>query len=343
MKKLLIVVLLLAMVGGWWAWDKYDSIYGANVSLDGGEEVELFIYEEDSYEQVESKILAMDILDDADSFIWVADKKSYPDLVKTGRYVIKDGMSNNNLVDMLRAGNQTPIKISFNNVRNLPQLAGKLAQKLEPDSLEFLSTLTDAEIIKSYGFSQETFISMFIPNTYELYWTSTPEAFVKRMANEFKTFWNDTRMAKARALGLSQSEIMTIASIVQAEQSIRPQEWPTIAGLYLNRVRKGMKLESDPTVIFAVGDFGIRRVLNKHLKVDSPYNTYKNPGLPPGPIRMPDVGAIDAVLNSEDHDYIFMCAKADLSGYHHFSETLREHNRYAREYRRTMNTNRIYN
>ncbi|NND94258.1 MAG: endolytic transglycosylase MltG [Flavobacteriales bacterium] len=341
MKKVSILFIILALIGAWWAWDKYDSIRGKNVSIDSGE-IEFFIYHEDTYEGVEAKLIQLGIIDNIDSFIWVAEKKSYPDLVKPGRYILKDGMSNNDLVDLLRAGKQIPLNVSFNNVRNLPQLAGRLSQKLEADSIDFLSVLTSDELIEKYGFERETFISMFIPNTYEMYWTITPEAFVKRMASEFKKFWNDSRIAKAKALGLSQSEIVTIASIVQAEQSLRPEEWPTIAGLYLNRVKRGMKLESDPTVIFAVGDFGIRRVLNKHLKVDSPYNTYKVKGLPPGPIRMPDVAAVDAVLSAEDHDYIFMCAKADLSGYHHFSETLRQHNRYAREYRRTMNNSRIY-
>ncbi|NNC82469.1 MAG: endolytic transglycosylase MltG [Flavobacteriales bacterium] len=340
MKKILLVILVLGLIGAYYAYDKYEDIYGKNVTVE--EDTSIYIHPEDDYTAVERKLIEQGILDDVDSFIWVAERKSYPQLVKAGHYVIRDGMSNNDLVDMLRAGNQVPVRVSFNNVRNLPQLAGRLSEVLEPDSMEFLRFLTDEGLISAYGFRQETFISMFIPNTYEVYWTETPDGFIKRMASEFKAFWNEDRMRKADALGLTQSEVVTLASIVQAEQSIRPQEWPTIAGLYLNRIRRDMKLESDPTLIYAVGDFSIRRVLNKHKRVDSPYNTYKHKGLPPGPIRMPDIGAVDAVLNSEDHAYIFMCAKADLSGYHHFSETLREHNRYAREYRRTMNANQIY-
>ena len=341
MKKALIIILILGLIGAYFAWDKYGDIYGTNINID--DPISLYIYEDDSYEDVEQKLIELDILKDIDSFIWVAKQKSYPDLVKPGFYYIENYMSNNDLVDMLRAGNQVPVKVSFNNVRNLQQLAGKLGSRLEPDSLEFLQVLTDESVIESYGFKKETFISMFVPNTYEVYWTTSPESFVKRMASEFKTFWSEARLAQARRLDLSQSQVVTLASIVQAEQSLRPQEWPTIAGLYLNRVNKGMKLESDPTLIYASGDFTIRRVLNKHKRIDSPYNTYKNTGLPPGPIRMPDIGAVDAVLNAEKHDYIFMCAKADLSGYHHFSETLREHNRYAREYRRTMNRSGIFN
>jgi len=341
MKKWILIILILAIAGAWWAWSKYGQIYGSNVNSSEGE-VEVFIYESDNYEQVEAKLLALDLIKNADSFIWVAEKKNYPSLVKSGRYVVEDGMSNNDLVDMLRSGGQTPLVVSFNNVRNLPQLAGKLSQKLEADSMQFLKALTNPETISKYGFKKETFISMFIPNSYELYWTTTPEAFIKRMATEFKGFWSDSRMAKVRALGLTQSEVVTLASIVQAEQSLRPEEWKTIAGLYLNRVKRGIKLQSDPTVIYAVGDFSIRRVLNKHLKMDSPYNTYKREGLPPGPIRMPDIGAVDAVLNAEKHDYIFMCAKADLSGFHHFSKTNREHSRYARQYRRAMDSNKIF-
>lgn len=341
MRKWVLVFLVVLGIGTWWASDKYSQIYGENVEI-SSEEVELLIHRGDSYEQVEGKLLSLNVLRDADSFIWVAEKKNYPALVKPGRYLIKQDMSNNDLVDMLRSGAQAPIMMSFNNVRNLPQLAGKLAQKLEPDSMAFLRALSNPETISKYGFKKETFISMFIPNSYELYWTTEPDAFIDRMAQEFKSFWTEGRRAKMRQLGLTQSEVVTLASIVQAEQSLRPEEWKTIAGLYLNRVRRGIKLQSDPTVIYAVGDFTIRRVLNKHLKVDSPYNTYKQEGLPPGPIRMPDIGAVDAVLNAEKHDYIFMCAKADLSGFHHFSKTNREHSRYARQYRRAMDSNKIY-
>lgn len=342
MRKLLwISILLILAYAGYWAWSRYQAIYASNVEVQ--ETKEFFIYTGSEFEKVRTDLERSHALMDLDAFLWVAEKKGYPDLIKPGRYLLEDGMSNNDLVDMLRSGNQAPVKLSFNNVRNLAQLAGKVGAKLEGDSLSFLKTFTDPETISYYGFIQENFIAMFIPNTYEFYWTTSEEDFVKRMASEFKRFWTDDRMAKARALNLTQSEVVTLASIVQAEQSMRPEEWPIIAGLYLNRLEQGIPLQSDPTVIFATGNFGIRRVLNRHLKQDSPYNTYKNKGLPPGPIRMPDRGAIEAVLSPEEHEYIFMCATPDGSGVHKFSKTLKEHNRYAKEYQRAMNARGIFN
>jgi UPF0755 protein len=340
-KLLWIIILLILSYAAYWAWTRYQAIYASNVEVK--EPTEFLIYTGSDFQKVKTDLERSGALKDLDAFLWVADKKSYPDLVKPGRYILKAGMSNNDLVNMLRAGNQTPVKLSFNNVRNLAQLAGKVGAKLEGDSLSFLKTFTDPDVYGHYGFSQENFIAMFIPNTYEFYWTTTEDDFVKRMASEFKRFWTDDRMAKARALNLTQSEVVTLASIVQAEQSMRPEEWPIIAGLYLNRLKQGIPLQSDPTVIFATGDFSIRRVLNRHLKQESPYNTYKNTGLPPGPIRMPDRGAIEAVLSPDVHDYIFMCATPDGTGVHKFSKTLKEHNRYAREYQRAMNNRGIFN
>ena len=341
MKKILIILLIIGVAVGLYAYYKLGSVYESNVDTQG-KEVEFFIYTGSTYEQVEGGLFELGILEDEESFKWVAEKKKYPGRIRKGRYIIEDGMSNNDLVDMLRAGNQVPVKVSFNNVRNLSQLAGKLSQRLAPDSTEFLVHLTDRATIEKYGFEPETFISMFIPNTYELYWTTSAEDFVERMAKEFKAFWTDDRLAKARLLGLTQSEVVTLASIVQAEQSANPAEWRTIAGLYLNRIKRDIPLQSDPTVIFAVGDFGIKRVLNKHLKFKNPYNTYVNTGLPPGPIRMPDIGCVDAVLNPEKHDYIFMCADASLIGKHHFSKTNREHERHARAYRQEMDRQKVF-
>lgn len=341
MKKILIIGVVAAIAAGIFIYSKVGLVYESNVEAKG-KEVEFFIYPGSTYEQVEEGLFDLGVLIDEPSFQWVAEKKKYPGRIRSGRYIIKDGMSNNDLVDMLRAGNQTPIKLSFNNVRNLPQLAGKLSERLAPDSVEFLVHLTDRATIQKYGFKPETFISMFIPNTYEFYWTTSAEDFVERMANEFKAFWTDDRLAKARLQGLTQSEVHTLASIVQAEQSANPAEWRTIAGLYLNRVKRGIPLQSDPTVIYAVGDFGIKRVLNKHLKKKSPYNTYLHVGLPPGPIRMPDIGCVDAVLNPEKHDYLFMCADASLIGKHHFSKTNREHERHARAYRREMDRKKVF-
>lgn len=341
MKKVLlavlVIVVLLVLVGG----GKYQQVYGSNVSI-VGDDVEIIILPQDGFQEVLSRLSTLGVLDDAESFKWVAGLKKYDQRIKPGRYRLQNGMSNNELVNMLRIGDQRPVRVSFNNMRTIEQLAGRLAQQMAPDSLEFLNTLLDPEVMNKYGFNRDNFITMFIPDTYELYWTDSPNTFVARMADNFKRFWTPDRIAKAKAIGLSQSEVATIASIVQAEQSEHPEEWKTIAGLYLNRIRRNIPLQSDPTVIYGVGDFTIKRVLNRHLKHDSPYNTYIYSGVPPGPIRMPDQGVIDAVLNAERHSYIFMCAKADFSGFHNFSKTNAEHSRYANQYRAAMNKNKVY-
>jgi len=336
LKKIrLIGTVALLGIAVYWGWSKYQAVYASNVEVNA--DTEFFVHTGSDFEKVAKDLERAKVLKDLDSFHWVANRKKYNELIKPGRYILKDGMSNNELVDMLRSGAQTPVQVSFNNVRNLAQLAGKVAKKLEGDSLSFLKTFTNDSIISYYGFKQENFIALFVPNTYQFYWNTTEQAFIKRMADEFKKFWTKDRLSKAEKKGLTQTEVVTLASIVQAEQSEHAEEWPTIAGLYLNRLEQKIPLQSDPTVIFAVGDFRIRRVLKEHLKKNSPYNTYKIPGLPPGPIRMPDRGAIDAVLNPQQHEFIFMCAKADGSGLHHFSKTLRAHNNYARDYQREMN------
>ena len=341
LKKILIVFALIVIIGLALGSKAYQYVYGSNVK-DIDQPIELLILPGEAYSDVLKKLEGLNILEDMASFEYVADLKSYPELVKSGRYVVESRMSNNQLINMLRIGEQTPVKLSFNNVRTIPELAGKVSRKLAGDSLLFHKVLTNDSIMRHYGFSRRTYISMFIPNTYEFYWNTSPEKFIERMAGEFKKFWTDARLAKARALGLTQSEVVTLASIVQAEQTVKFEEHKTIAGLYINRIRKGIALQSDPTVKFAVGDFGLKRVLNVHLKSDSPYNTYKHPGLPPGPICMPDIRAVDAVLNYEKHSYIFMCAKADFSGFHHFTANHREHSRYAKAYRKALDDNKIY-
>lgn len=272
------------------------------------------------------------------------EKKNYAGAnVEPGMYLLREGMSLNAVVNHLRGGlGEENVNITFNTARSMAELAGKAARNIEADSAAVAALLTDPETARKYGFSNETFLSMFLPDTYYSEWDTDAEEFVQRMAREYKQFWNEERMEKARKLGLSQSEVSTLASIVQAEQQLRPEERPVIAGLYLNRLRRGMKLQSDPTVVFAVGDFNINRVLNVHLGYNSPYNTYKFAGLPPGPINVPQKSSIDAVLNPDENDYIFMCAKADFSGYHAFATNLAEHNRNAAAYRRALNERKIY-
>lgn len=273
---------------------------------------------------------------DKERFDNVAVAFSLPDMVRPGRYIMRPGMSYVDVVKMFRNGLQTPVKLTFNNIRTMPQLAGRLAQQIESDSLELLSYLTSEDVAEKYGFDSANFIGMFIPNTYEVWWTVSPDALLDRMKKEYDRFWNEERMSKLEATGLTREQAITLASIVYEETKMS-DEMPIVAGVYMNRLEKGMPLQADPTVKFAVGDFSIKRVLNRHLDVESPYNTYKNTGLPPGPICMPSVRAVDAVLDYDKHNYLYFCAKPDFSGYHSFAVTLAQHNKNARAYYDALN------
>lgn len=259
---------------------------------------------------------------------------------KPGHYVVKPGMSVIEVARMLKLGLQTPVRVTINNVRTPAQLAGKLARQIEADSAAFVAVLTDPATARKAGFDSVTLFSMFIPDTYELYWTVTPEQFVERMRREYDRFWTPERDAKLRRSGLSRLEAMTLASIVY-EETRKSDEMPRIAGVYINRLREGWPLQADPTVKYALQEFGLRRILHKHLKYPSPYNTYINKGLPPSPICMPGRNAIDAVLDFERHDYMFFCARPTFDGYHNFARTLREHNANARAYSAELNRRKI--
>lgn len=261
--------------------------------------------------------------------------------VRAGRYSLKKGMSYIEVVRMFKHGLQTPVRLTFNNIRTLPQLAGRLAQQIEADSVTLTAILTADSTATQSGFTPETFAAIFIPDTYEVYWNIAPGALIGRMKKEYTKFWNSSRTEKLAVTGLSREQAITLASIVY-EESKMSDEMPVVAGVYLNRMRIGMPLQADPTVKFAVGDFTLRRILNRHLTIDSPYNTYINTGLPPGPICMPSVRAIDAVLNFKGHNYLYFCAKPDFSGYHNFASTLGEHNRNAAAYAAALNRKKIF-
>lgn len=266
----------------------------------------------------------------------------YQDSFKPGRYKLTRGMTAVEAVKHLRAGKREPVKFSFHYVRTPEALAGKVSAKLEADSARLVALLNDSAFTrKEFGLSPAEAPVIFIPNTYEIHWNTSAEEFCGRMKKEYDKFWNENRRKKAADLGLTPVQVSILASLVQAEQSRIADEWPVIAGLYLNRLKKGMLLQSDPTVVFAHGDFTIRRVLLRHLEIDSPYNTYKYPGLPPGPINMPEPAVIDAVLNASKHDYLYMCAKDDLSGRHNFAETSEQHMRNAAAYQRALNRSGI--
>jgi len=341
MKKILLGLFIIGIIGAFFAYKTYGEIYKPNVQLKLKSEV---ITVQDGMDWEAVKNLLEPYLRNPDALETVKFLKDYSGNVKAGKYLLEHDMSSNDLINILRSGGQVPIKLVINSCRNFNELSGILGSQMQVDSIAFLKALNDESIRKHYGFNKNTYYSLFLPNTYDIYWTKTPEEFIERMAAEFKKFWNEDRKAKAKKLKLSQSEIVTIASITQEEQLGHPEEWKTIAGLYLNRVRKGMALESDPTIKFAINDFTVKRVLNKHKESTkkNPYNTYHHAGIPPGPIRMPDIRAVDAVLNAEKHNYIFMCAKKDFSGYHHFSTTLKEHNLHARAYQSELNKRRIF-
>ena len=266
----------------------------------------------------------------------VADYRKYPENMKSGRYAIDPDMNNQALLNRLRLGQQTPVRITFNNIRLTGELTSRLADQLMMNEAQLLSYLEDEKRCKSLGFDTTTIKTMFIPNTYEVYWNISAEKLMERMKREYDVFWNESRLNKAKELRLSPVEVSILASIVE-EETAAPDEYPIVAGLYINRLYKGMLLQADPTVKYAVGDFSLRRILYSHTEVDSPYNTYLYGGLPPGPIRIPSIKGIDAVLNYAKHNYLYMCAKEDFSGRHNFAVTLSEHNRNAEKYRAELN------
>jgi UPF0755 protein len=318
----------------------YSYVYQPNIKLNDKTEQFIYIPTTSKFSDVVRILSDEGLLIDKNSFEWVAERKNFKFNVKAGRYFINREMNNNDLINMLRSGNQVPLKIRFHNLRTKDQLAGKIASQLETDSILIINLITDSVFLDTNGFSKENISSIFIPNTYEFYWNTSAKQFVDRMLKEYKVFWNKERIEKAKEKGLTKKEITTVASIVEME-SYKKDERPVIARLYLNRLKKRMKLQSDPTIIFAIGNFSIRRVLTKDLKIDSPYNTYLYKGLPPGPICIPSINSIDAVLNASKNDYLFMCAKEDFSGYHNFAKTSREHSRNAKKYRRALNKRKI--
>lgn len=318
----------------------YNKIYGVNIKLTS-DDIELFIPSSPTYEEVISLIEYSDALIDLSSFVWVLERKGAQHNFKGGRYILKAGMNNNTIINLLVGGYQTPVKVVFNNIRTLADLSSALEKRLEPDSVAFITFFTNDSLLEKFGYSQETVLAYILPNTYEMWWTTKPEDFLRRMEKEYKTFWNNNRLEKANQIGLTPFEVAILASIVD-EETTKGEERSRVAGLYINRINKKMRLEADPTIKFVLNDFNVRRILNKDLLIDSPYNTYIYAGLPPGPIRMPSTQAIDAVLNYEKHDYIFMCAKEDFSGYHNFAKTLRQHNQNAEKYRRALHNLKIY-
>ncbi len=320
----------------------YKTLFLPAVDIHSSTDKILFIKTGSEYAQVISELNKLQILSDAKGFEWLAKKKNYAANIHPGRYRIEKNMTNNQLLNMLRSGTQEPMMVTFNNIRSLADLAGVIDRQLEPDSLEFLAALRDTAIISRYGFTSESFPAMFIPDSYEFYWNTTPKKFIEKMSAGYISFWSKGRYAKAVEMGFTPIEISTLASVVDQE-TLSDSENPRIAGVFVNRIKAKIPLQSDPTIIFALRDFTMRRVLTKHKSIESPYNTYLHRGLPPGPISIPSVSAIDGVLNYEKHSYLYFCAKDDFSGYHNFAKTLAQHNENARSYQKALNRRKIYN
>ncbi len=337
LKILLALVIVAFVVGGIIAFKYYKGFFTPNVT---DNEEYLYIYSHWDFEDVVSNLGELHIVEDTATFRWAANKMEYPQRVKAGKYRLEPGMNNRTLINKLGGGFQELVKLRFENMRLKENLAAHLAGQLEPDSIAFINLLNDDSLAATHGFDTENFFSMFIPNTYEFYWNTSATRFVERMQQEYEKFWHDERREKAANLNMTPQEVSVLASIVKGE-ALHVDEMPAIAGLYINRLRKGMLLQADPTVIFANNDFTIRRVLYRHLRTDSPYNTYLYRGLPPGPIMMPSIASIDAVLNYQQHQYIYMCAKDDFSGYHNFAVTQAEHNINARKFQQALNERNI--
>ncbi|NCD71899.1 endolytic transglycosylase MltG [Mucilaginibacter agri] len=331
----LVVIIILALAGtGVFYYLRY---FGPNVT---DKQEYLYIHTGATYKDVYDSIRTKEIVKDTTTFNWAAQNMNYTTRVKPGRYHLHSGMSNRRLINMLASGTQEPVTVSFHNLRLKTQFAGFIAKKIEPDSLSILRLLDSTEYVQKFGFTTEDVYTMFLPNSYQMYWNTSPEKFFNRMYANYEKFWTPARKQQAAAINLTPVQVSILASIVDAE-ALHDDEMPRIAGLYLNRLNKGMKLQADPTVIFATGDFTIKRVLNKYLVNPSPYNTYVHTGLPPGPVMMPSVAAVKAVLNHEKHNYLYMCAKEDFSGYHNYATNEADHRANARRFQQALDARNI--
>ncbi len=326
------LLIVIALVIGY---RLFQTVMKPSVRTPEGKSFSLYVPTGASYDQVLDSLKRHDLIGDLHGFEWLAQKKSYPEHIHPGHYLLKNGMSNNQLINMLTGGLQTPVKVTFNNMRDVKMLAGRISQQIEADSLSIVSLLTNPDSLNTMGFNTKTIPALFLPTTYEFYWNTSAKKFVDKMHQEYDKFWNAERLDKAKAVGLTPIQVSTLASIVDKETN-KTDEMARIAGVYLNRLRNGWLLQADPTLVFAVGDFELKRVLNIHKEVESPYNTYKYAGLPPGPICIPSLASINAVLNPEKHNYYYFCAKEDFSGYHNFAKTLSEHTRNAERYQRAL-------
>lgn len=303
----------------------------------------VYIDNDDNIDSVTVKLEKISTPHAISAFKMLAGYSKYAENIRTGRYAIEPGEGAAVTFRRLKNGLQTPVNLTIPSVRTVERLSAQLSEKLMIDSATICKALKDEKTCKELGFDTTTVICMFIPNTYDIYWNTSAENLLKRMKKEYSRFWDEERMARAANIGMSPTEIMTLASIVD-EETANAQEKPMVAGMYCNRLKlrnseypDGMPLQADPTIKFAWKRFDLRRIYNKLLNIDSPYNTYRRTGLPPGPIRIPSIAGIEAVLNHTKHDYLYMCAKEDFSGTHNFARTYEEHMANARRYTQALN------
>lgn len=338
-KILALVAVLIALGMGFIVWQIYSLAFVDNTAFNN-DEAHVYIPSNATLEDVVSEVEPL--LKDVNSFITVAYQKKYAENIKPGHFIIDKGMTNNDIITSLRSRN-IPVRVKFNNQERLQDLARAISNQIEADSTSLMQAMLDPDFLEEVGLTEDTAINLYIPNTYEFYWNSSAETFRNRMKTEYERFWSEERTAKAEKLGLTREQVMSLASIVQKETAMA-DERPRVAGVYLNRLKIGMLLQADPTVIYALkrasGDYNqvIKRVLYADLEIDSPYNTYKYEGIPPGPITMPDISSIDAVLNPEKHDYYYFVADVDNFGYHKFAKTLSQHNVNKAAYVRWVNS-----
>ncbi len=331
----LVVILIIAL--GLTGLNYYLKYFGPNVT---DKQEYLYIHTGEGFNAVFDTIKEKGIVKDSTTFYWAAQNMNYVNRVKPGRYRLHEGMSNRKLINMLLSGAQEPVTVAFHNLRLKEQFVGFISKKIEADSLSIIRLLDSAGYVRQFGFTTDNVYTMFLPNSYQMYWNTSPDKFFRKMYANYEKFWTEDRKQKATAINLTPVEVSILASIVDAE-ALHDEEMPTIAGLYLNRLKKGMKLEADPTVIFAENDFTIKRVLSRYLSINSPYNTYLHTGLPPGPIMMPSVAAVNDVLNYKPSDYIYMCAKEDFSGNHNFATNMADHLINAHKFQQALNERNI--
>lgn len=337
MKKLLLALLTIVLIGSISVWWLYTTAFAPNTPTTHADPF-IHIHEGTTIDELISSLTHQGLVLDSSSLALTARLMKYGERdIRIGKYAIPLGANNRTLINRLKSAAQSPIKLTINNVRQVSDLAGQVSQYLSADSLSLIDAMLDSVTLSAMEVDHTTALTMYIPNTYELYWTTSPTDFVQRMKKEHDRWWSAAdRRTKAAAKGLSTAEVYTLASIVDKESNLNSEK-PTIAGVYLNRLERGIALQADPTVVFASKQYDLRRVLTRHLQIDSPYNTYKYPGLPPGPIYMASIAGLEAVLNAEDHNYIYFCAAPGFGSKHLFATTLTEHNKNARQFHAWLN------